>query len=81
MDFYELMDNFYENMCNDLLKNHPLSVHDLKNFEHSNRKVHQDLYFQDYLRLRTIAALEVYHEYLRDPLISVAGIDLGELPL
>lgn len=83
MTFSEMMDSIdciYENLCNASIHKCNFSVHDLEELKYSNRELHQTLFFQEYLRLRSLATIEVYHEYLRDRLLKIAQIDIGGFP-
>lgn len=82
MTYNEMLDSverIYENLCNTIIHKRTVSVHDLEELKYSNQELHQTLFFQDYLRLRTLATIEAYHEYLRDRLLDVARIDIGDL--
>lgn len=82
MTYDEMLDSIeriYANLCNNTIHERSFSVHDLEELKYSNRELHQTLFFQEYLRLRTLATIEAYHEYLRDRLLDVARIDIGDL--
>ena len=48
-DMMASIDDLYKYLCNELIHSKPLSVHDIENLKYSNRQLHQDLYFQEYL--------------------------------
>lgn len=73
------IDSTYDSICRKLY-NGSFSVEDLKNLKYSNRELHQHMYFQDYLRLRSLITIQVYHDYLRETLLNVAHIDIGDFP-
>lgn len=82
MTYNEMLDSIeriYESLCNTIIHERTISVHDLEELKYSNQELHQTLFFQDYLRLRTLATIEAYHEYLRNRLLDVAQIDIGDL--
>lgn len=79
VEFIDSIDRLYEETCNSTIHKYKLSAQDLKEFKNSNRELRQNLFFQDYLRIHTLAAIEIYHDYLREKLIDVAQIDIGSL--
>lgn len=82
MTYNEMMDSIdciYENLCNASIHKCNFSVHDLEELKYSNRELHQTLFFQDYLRLHSLATMQVYHSFLRERLLETAQIDIGSL--
>lgn len=83
MTFEEMLDSIeriYANLCNTIIDQRSFSADDLEKLKYSNRELHQTLFFQEYLRLRSLATIEGYHEYLRERLLEAAQIDIGDLP-
>ena len=76
-DMMASIDDLYKYLCNELIHSKPLSVHDIENLKYSNRQLHQDLYFQEYLQMHALASISVYHDYLRKTLLKYAQIDIG----
>lgn len=82
MTYEELIgaiDDNYEKLCDASIHKCNFSAHDIEELKFSNRELHQALFFQDYLRLRSLATIQVYHDYLREKLLDVAQIDIGTL--
>ncbi len=80
MNIDEMMtsiDDLYKHLCNEQIHSKPLSVRDIGELKYSNRQLHQDLYFQEYLQMHALASISVYHDYLRKTLLKCARIDIG----
>lgn len=77
-EFIERADREYEHMVRDLWEKYPLSVSKIEEKYKSNENVYNTVYFQDYLRYRSLTMLSVYHDYLREQLIKTAGVDIGD---
>ena len=78
-DMMASIDDLYKYLCNEQIHSKPLSIHDIEDLKYSNRQLHQDLYFQEYLQMHALASIVIYHDYLRETLLKCARIDIGEI--
>lgn len=82
MTYSEMLDSIerrYDFLCDKIIYQATLSARDIENLKYTNTELYQAIFFQEYLRLRTLATIEAYHEYLRDKLLETAQIDIGAL--
>lgn len=81
MTYDEMIDSIdrkYDNLCAKIIRPN-FSARDIEALRYSNTELYHALFFQDYLRLRSLATIEVYHAYLREKLLETAQIDIGDL--
>lgn len=77
--FWHMCDFKYSCLVDDLVKNHPMTEAALADLKLTNASVRNDMYLQDYIRLRCLTMLSIYHEHLRSVLLQTAQIDIGEI--
>ena len=77
LDDYESKMAFYYEW---LHSHNAIQISDIDDLQASNKKLQQDIFFFDYLRISAISAVEAYHNYLREKLKDTIHIDIGDFP-
>lgn len=60
--------------------NNAIQKSDIDNLQTSNKKLQQDIFFFEYLRINAISAVEAYHNCLREQLKETIHVDIGDFP-
>lgn len=75
---FDTMDDRYQFYISDLLRNHPLNETMMEDAQNPVEVMRNNLFLQDYLRFRSLATIETYHDFLRAVLMKKLNIDIGD---